>query len=80
MFDWVLNTPLRLINYSLSKSTEYIIFSTAWKVSKYGVFPGLYFPAFGLNMERYRVSLRIQSECGKTGIRITPNMKTFHGV
>ena len=25
-----------------------------------------YFTAFGLNLERYRVSLRIQSECGKT--------------
>ena len=38
---------------------------TAWKVSKYGVFSGPYFPAFGLNMERYFVSLRIQSECWK---------------
>ena len=34
-------------------------------VSKYGVFPGPYFPAFGLNTEKYFVSLRIQSECGK---------------
>ena len=32
---------------------------------KYGVFSGPYFPAFGLNTERYEVSLRIQSECGK---------------
>ena len=41
---------------------------TAWKVSKYRVFSGTYFPAFGLNTERYgvySVSLRIQSECGK---------------
>ena len=30
---------------------------------KYGVFSGPHFPAFGLNTER--VSLRIQSECGK---------------
>ena len=29
------------------------------KVSNYGVFSGQYFPAFGLNMERYGVSLRI---------------------
>ena len=28
-------------------------------------FPGLYFPAFGQNTERYFVSLRLQSECGK---------------
>ena len=35
------------------------------KVPKYGVFSGLYFPAFGLNMEIYSVNLRIQSECEK---------------
>ena len=28
-------------------------------------FSGPYFPAFGLSTERYGVSLRIQSECGK---------------
>ena len=28
---------------------------TAWKVSKYGVISGPYFPAFGLNTERYEV-------------------------
>ena len=39
-----------------------------------------YFPAFGLNTERYRVSLRIQSECGKIRTRITPNTDTFHAV
>ena len=38
---------------------------TEWKVSKYRVFSGRYFPAFGLNKERYFVSLCIQSECGK---------------
>ena len=38
---------------------------TAWKASKYGVFFGPYFPAFGLNTERYGVSLPIHSECGK---------------
>ena len=27
-----------------------------WKVSKYGVFSGPYFPAFGLNTERYGIS------------------------
>ena len=29
---------------------------TAWKVSKYGVFSGLYFPVFGLNAEIYGVA------------------------
>ena len=28
---------------------------TAWKVSQFGVFSGPYFPAFGLNTERYSV-------------------------
>ena len=49
---------------------------TAWKVSKYRVFSGPYFPAFGLNMERYRVSLRIQSEFWK--IRTTKNSAFGH--
>ena len=42
---------------------------TARKVSKYGVIFGLYFAAFGPNTERYFVSLRIQSECGKIWTR-----------
>ena len=33
---------------------------TAWKVSKYGVISGPYFPVFELNMEIYGVNLRIQ--------------------
>ena len=43
--------------------------STAGKVSKCGVISGPYFPAFGLNMERYFVSLRVQSECRKIRTR-----------
>ena len=39
-----------------------------------------YFPAFGLNMERYSVSLRIQSKCGKIRTRISPNTDTFYAV
>ena len=35
---------------------------TAWKVSKYGVTSGPYFPVFGLNTETDEVNLRIQSE------------------
>ena len=38
-------------------------------MSKCGVFSGPYFPAFGLNTERYSVSLRIQSKCGKIRTR-----------
>ena len=46
------------------------------EVSKYGPFSGPYFPAFGVNMERYRVSLRIHSECGK--IRTRKNSVSGH--
>ena len=38
---------------------------TAWKVSKYGVFSGQYFPVFRLNTEIYSVNLRIQSKYRK---------------
>ena len=41
---------------------------------------GPYFPAFGLYSERYGVSLRIQSDCGKMPTRITPNTDTFYAV
>ena len=38
------------------------------------------FPPYGLNTERYRVSLRLQSECGKIRTRITPNRDTFQTI
>ena len=38
----------------------------------------LYFPAFGLNTERYFVCICIQSEFGKMRTRITPNTNTFY--
>ena len=43
-------------------------------------FSGLYFPAFGMNTERYGVYLRIQSECGKIRTRKAPNTDSFHAV
>ena len=43
-------------------------------------YSGPCFPAFGLNRERYSVSIRIQSECGKIRTRVTPNTDTFHAV
>ena len=43
---------------------------TVCNMSKYGVFFGSYFPVFGLlNTERYFVSLRIHSKCGKIRTR-----------
>ena len=49
------------------------------------VFSGLYFPAFGLNMERYFIyflSLCIQSKCGKIWTRKKHRLylDTFHRV
>ena len=43
-------------------------------------FCGSYFLAFGLNRERYCISLHIQSECGKIRTRKTPNTDTFYSV
>ena len=40
-----------------------------WKVSKYGVISGPYFPVFGLNMKIYGVNLSIQSEYRKIRTR-----------
>ena len=41
-------------------------------------FSGPYSPAFVRNAERYGVSLRIRSKCGKIRPRKTPNTDTFH--
>ena len=42
-------------------------------------YSGPHFLALGLNAERYSVSLRIQSKCGKMRTRITPNTDTVRG-
>ena len=42
---------------------------TAWKVSKYGVISGRYFPVLGLNTEIYGTNFRVQSECRKIQTR-----------
>ena len=41
-------------------------------------YSGSHFLTFGLNTERYRVSLRIQFEWGKMRARITLTTGTFH--
>ena len=43
-------------------------------------YSGQYFPAFGLNTDRYGVSIGIQSECRKIRTRIFPNIDTFYAV
>ena len=64
----------------LSSLLEFSLACTVWNMSKYEVFYGPYFPAFGLNTERCFVSLPIQSECGKIRTRKTPYLDTFHAV
>ena len=60
----------------IKKSFWILNAGNAWKVSKYGVFSGPYFPAFGLNTERLSVSLLIQSDCRKA--RTKKNSVTLH--
>ena len=43
-------------------------------------YSGPHFSAFGLNTQKYSISLRIQSECGKMRTRITPTTDTFHAL
>ena len=43
-------------------------------------YSGPHFPAFGLNTEKYSLSLLIQAECGKIRTRITPNTGAFYAV
>ena len=64
----------KLAEYRKSLTT----WDTAWKVSKYGVISGPYFPAFGLKTGK---SLSIFSpNAGKYGPEITPYLDTFHAV
>ena len=69
------NANMGLINFD--KKYKYIkmprrqllCINNAGKLSKYGVFSGPYFPAFGLNTERYEASIRIQPKYGKIRMR-----------
>ena len=54
------------IRVSVLNVIEYV---TGWKVSKYRVVSGPYFPVFGLNTEIYGINFRIQSEYRKIRTR-----------
>ena len=58
----------------------YHVASHCIKIVRIRNFPGLYFPAVGLNREIYSVNLRIQSECGKIPTRKTQDTATFNAV
>ena len=54
---------------------------TAWKVSVFAVFVvSPYFPAFGLNTDRYAVFFQIESEWGKVLTGKAPNADSFHAL
>ena len=59
---------LEYLKYEMTSSFNLIIIS-AWKVSKYEVFSGPCFSVFGLNTDRYSVSLRIQFQWEKIQTR-----------
>ena len=65
---------LRLIVWVFPRDKHCVKGVRIWSYS------GPHFSAFGVNTERYSVSLLIQSKCGKMRIRITPNMDTFYAV
>ena len=78
----------KLYNYFLKK-IHHICFKRSqirlWHshcVKSVGIrcFSGPHFPEFRLNMKRYSVPPRIQSECGKIRTRKTPNTDTLLAV
>ena len=69
LFFSYLSFVLLVLIKHLNKSELIKYQNTAWKVSKYGVFSGLYFPVFRLNTGIYSVNLRIQAEYRKIRTR-----------
>ena len=57
-----------MLKFSFGNKIAYKIL-TAWKLSKYGVFSGPYFPVFGLITKIYSVNLCIQSKYKKIRTR-----------
>ena len=60
--------------------SEMQIISVIWLSVRIRSFSGSYFLEFGLNTERYSVSLYIQSKCSKIRTRKSPNTVTFYAV
>ena len=56
----------------------YIYIYHCVKSARIRSYSGLHFPAFGQNTGRCKVSLCIQSGCGKIRSRITPSTDPFH--
>ena len=67
--------------YKMEQSSDDLLFCNhCLKNVRIWSYSGPYFPAFGLNTERYGVFLLIQSQCEKIRTRITLNRDTFHAV
>ena len=60
---------LPIFEWELTRIWKSITKDTAWKVSKYRVSSGPYFPIFGLNTKIYSVNLPIQSAYRKIETR-----------
>ena len=76
MFDSTLNT------YASDYSTVIISIKLCHYLKSVRIrsFSGPYFPAFGLDTDRYSVSLHNQSDSGKIRTRKTPNIDTFYAM
>ena len=57
--------------------SSHLLLVTAWKVYKYGVISGPYFPVFELNMEIYFVNLCIHAKYRKIRTRNNPVFGPF---
>ena len=71
--SWISQKRCRIL-----KRLKYSICPNCVKSVRIRSYSGPHFPAFGMNTERYSVSLCIHFECGKRQTRITPNTDTFH--
>ena len=65
---------------ALYKCLSLIVLGHCLKIVRIRSFSGPCFPTFGLNTERFGVSLRTESKCGKIRTRKTPNMNNFYAV
>ena len=71
---------LNFFQEKISWNQQKLSHTTLRKKSPYSELLWSVFSAFGLNTERYAVSLGIQSECRKIRTRITPNTDAFYVV
>ena len=87
--DWVSNADPKHRYFGGRSVHKLAVFGQLWSTKTFTQkhcvkrvrirsYSGPHFSAFELNTERYRVSLRIQSQCWKMPTRITPNTDTFY--